>query len=136
MIAVVVLAGCATTRGAPPVRAALNEEFRIPAGQTAEVEELRVRFIRVTEDSRCPINARCIRAGAAKVEVELRARNAAAERVILSTPDEPKGATYGPYDVEVLDLQPGREIVPEGSAVPAPRFEVALRVRRRERPGD
>lgn len=69
MLAVLALAGCATTRGTPPVRAALNEEFRIAAGQTAQVEELRVRFIRVTEDSRCPINARCIRAGAAKVEL-------------------------------------------------------------------
>ena len=120
------LAACATTRGATQVKAPPGEEFRIRAGQTAQVEELRVRFLRVTEDSRCPINARCVRAGSAKVEVELRAPRTAARRAILTTPDEPRGASYGAYEIEVLELQPGREI-----GAPAPRFEAVLRVRRR-----
>ena len=124
--ALLLLAACATTRGATQVKAPLGEEFRVRTGQTAQVEDLRVRFLRVTEDSRCPINARCIRAGSAKVEVELRAPRTAARRAILTTPDEPRGATYGAYEIEVLELQPGREI-----GAPAPRFEAVLRVRRR-----
>jgi hypothetical protein len=122
--ALLLLAACATTRGATQVE--LGEEFRVRAGETAQVEDLRVRFVRVTEDSRCPINARCIRAGSAKIEVELRGPRTAAQRAILTTPDEPRGATYGPYEIEVLELQPGREI-----EAPAPRFEAVLRVRRR-----
>ncbi len=126
--AVLLLASCATRRGAPQVNAPLGEEFRIRAGETAQVgdEGLRVGFRRVTEDSRCPINARCIRAGSAKIEVELRAARTAARRAILTTPDEPRGAVYGPYEIEVLELHPGREI-----GAPTPRFEAVLRVRRR-----
>jgi hypothetical protein len=124
--ALLLLAACATTSGATQMKASVGEEFRVRAGQTAQVEDLRVRFVRVTEDSRCPINARCIRAGSAKIEVELRAPRTAAQRAVLTTPDEPRGATYGPYEIEVLELQPGREI-----EAPAPRFEAVLRVRRR-----
>ena len=126
--ALLLLASCATARGATQVRAPLGEEFRVRAGQTALVgdEGLRVGFRRVTEDSRCPINARCIRAGSARIEVELRAPRMAARRAILTTPDEPQGATYGPYEIEVLELQPGREI-----GAPAPRYEAVLRVRGR-----
>jgi hypothetical protein len=123
--AVLLVAGaCATTRAA--THAGLNEEFRIRTGETAQVEELRLRFVRVTEDSRCPINARCVRAGFAKVAVELRAPGTAAQQAFLQTPDTPTTATYGAYEVEVLDLQPGRD-----PGAPAPRFEAAFRVRRR-----
>ncbi len=119
-----VVGACATMRGG--TRAELNEEFRIRAGETAVVEGLRLRFLRVTEDSRCPINARCIRAGFAKVAVELRAGGTAPRQAVLQTPDTPTTATYGAYEVEVLDLQPGRE-----TNAPTPRFEAAFRVRRR-----
>lgn len=123
---VLLLAACATTRGATQVEASPGEKFRVRAGQTAQVADLRVRFLRVTEDSRCPINARCIRAGSANIEVEMGAPRTAAQRAILTTPDEPRGAAYGPYKIEVLELQPGR-----GIGAPAPRFEAVLRVRRK-----
>jgi hypothetical protein len=121
-----VLGACASTRGAPAVRAERGQEFRVRQGDVAQVESLRLRFVRVTEDSRCPINARCIRAGSAKVQVELRAPGMAAAEPVLETPDTPRGATFGPYEVEVTDLQPGRDL-----DAPAPRFEAAFRVRRR-----
>jgi hypothetical protein len=123
-----IVSACATTRGGTQVRAGLDEEFRLRTGQTALVGDdgLRVGFVRVTEDQRCPINARCIRAGFARVEVQLSAPRTAAQRAILSTPDEPKGASYGAYEVQVLDVQPGREI-----GKPVPRYEAVLRVRRR-----
>ena len=128
------LAACASAPKevtGPPVRAALEEEFRIGAREVAVVgsDGLRIRFIGVTEDSRCPINARCIRAGAAKVELELSAPGTRTVRAILSTPDDPRGASFGPYEVEALEVQPGREI-----GAPTPRYEAALRVRRRARP--
>jgi hypothetical protein len=124
--AVLLASACATSRGGTQVRSELNEEFRIRAGQSAQVDDLRLRFLRVTEDSRCPINARCVRAGSAKVAVELRAPGTAPEQAVLQTPDTPTNATYGPYEIEVLDLQPGRDV-----NAPPPRFEAAFRVRRR-----
>lgn len=123
--ALITLAACAGTRAAP-VQASLDQEFRLSAGQMARVDGLAVRFLRVTEDSRCPINARCVRAGSAKVQVELRAPGSAPESPILETPDNPRHASYGAYEVEVTDLQPGLEI-----GKPAPRYEAVFRVRRR-----
>ena len=127
-MAVALLSACATTRGAPERRANLDEEIRVSQGEWVRVgaDELDLRFVRVTEDSRCPINARCIRAGSAKIEVEMGAPGARTTRAILVTPDEPKGATYGAFDIAALELQPGREI-----GKPAPRFEAVLRVHRR-----
>ena len=123
-----IVSACATTPVGTQVRAGLDEEFRLRAGQAALVGDdgLRVGFVRVTEDQRCPINARCIRAGYARVEVQLSAPRTTAQRAILSTPDEPKGASYGAYEIDVLDVQPGREI-----GKPVPRYEAVLRVRRR-----
>ena len=131
MAAALALAACAPPVGGPPpavqVRGELDQEFRVREGEVAAVDSGRlwVRFVRVTEDSRCPINARCIRAGAAKLEVELRSPRDTAERVIVSTPDEPKGGSYRAYDVEALEIQPGREI-----GAPTPKYEAVLRVHR------
>ncbi|HYW08795.1 MAG TPA: hypothetical protein VE913_17670 [Longimicrobium sp.] len=111
--AMVVLSGCATVRAPqPPVRAALNETFMLPIDRAAEVgsDGLVLRFVRVINDSRCPVNARCIRAGSASVALELRAPGVAAGTVTVETPDQPKIADFGPYTVEILDIQPGREI--------------------------
>jgi hypothetical protein len=124
LAAALALSACATTRAG--TQAGLNEEFRIRTGEAAQVENLRLRFVRVTEDSRCPINARCVRAGFAKLAVELRAPGTAPQQAVLQTHDTPTTATYGAYEVEVLDLQPGRD-----ASAPAPRFEAAFRVTRR-----
>lgn len=122
--AVLLASACATAQGG--TQAELNQEFRIRMGETAQVEGLWLRFLRVAEDSRCPINARCVRAGFAKVAVELWAAGTAHRQAILQTPDTPTTATHGAYEVEVLDLQPGHD-----PSAPAPRFEAAFRVRRR-----
>lgn len=111
--ALAVLAGCASTPAPPPsVRAALDETFMLPIESAAEVgsDGLVLRFARVVDDSRCPINARCIRAGSARVALELRAPGLAPAAVTVETPDQPKSADFGPYTVEILDIQPGREI--------------------------
>ena len=44
-------------------------------GQAAPVGELRVRPLRVIEDSRCPINARCVWAGRMILNVAVRVGN-------------------------------------------------------------
>lgn len=111
--AMVALSGCATVRAPQPsVRAALDETFMLPIDRAAEVgsDGLVLRFARVVNDSRCPINARCIRAGSATVALELRAPGLEASTVTVETPDQPKSADFGPYTVEILDIQPGREI--------------------------
>ena len=68
VLAVLVMPGCATEeadRPQPAVQVALNEEFVLALGETAEVvgEDMHVTFAEVVSDSRCPEGAQCIEAG-------------------------------------------------------------------------
>jgi hypothetical protein len=49
-------------------------------GETATVGTLRIRPLSVVEDSRCPINARCIWAGRMILRAEIRSRGRAVTR--------------------------------------------------------
>jgi hypothetical protein len=49
------------------------------SGEIAGREGLRLRFVRVIEDSRCPTGVTCVWAGRARVELELRSADRAPE---------------------------------------------------------
>ncbi len=55
--------GCVT------VQSDKNNGTNVALGQTAYVDGPRIKVVKVLEDSRCPINARCMRAGTAKVQI-------------------------------------------------------------------
>lgn len=68
VLTVLVMPGCVveeSDRPQPTVQVALNEEFVLAMGETAEVvsEDMRVTFAEVVSDSRCPEGAQCIEAG-------------------------------------------------------------------------
>lgn len=50
------------------VTAALGAEFTLPSGKTAVIsaESLKIKFVEVTGDSRCPTGVECIQAGDVK----------------------------------------------------------------------
>jgi hypothetical protein len=102
-----------------------GEDFTLAEGQTALVREPRVavRFLEVTEDSRCPIEADCITAGNATVR--LRVSQEGFEPAILDLrTDEPLSReVYNYYAVELLGLDPARSIRVEN-----PDYVVHLRV--------
>lgn len=50
---------------------AMDEPFRLGVGETARVDGHAVRFVEVAEDSRCPQGVDCIRAGEARIRVEV-----------------------------------------------------------------
>lgn len=74
--AAVTLAACATPT--PPVANARITDAGI--GRTAIVNGLRIRPLAVVEDSRCPMNARCVWAGRIVVRVALSGRGRATTR--------------------------------------------------------
>jgi len=65
LLATFALAACATVPAAP-----LGPTAEL--GQVAAVGTLRVRPLHIVEDSRCPINARCIWAGRLILRAEIR----------------------------------------------------------------
>ena len=68
------LAGCGTAPAAKSQTVDLGAEVTLAPGATVSVKaaEMQVRFVSVTEDSRCPRDVTCIWAGEVKVQIEIR----------------------------------------------------------------
>ncbi len=62
--AALALSACATTRGAP-----LPDGGDVALGQRAYVDGPLVQPVEILEDSRCPMNARCVWAGRVRVKM-------------------------------------------------------------------
>jgi len=119
-------AACATMGGSPAQRAALDQDFQLARGASAAVDALTVRFTEVMEDSRCPVGVQCIRAGEAKVHLELRTASGQSDDVVLSTArTQQRYASLGAYDVHLVSLDP-----PRRTDVAHPRYVATLRVTR------
>ncbi len=83
------MAGCDGDRIAEPTTPTVRvgEEFTLAPGGTASVRDLgwRVTFDKVSEDSRCPIDAVCVWEGDAVTEVAVVPGTASPEKVQLHT---------------------------------------------------
>jgi hypothetical protein len=65
LITLLSLSACVTTAG---TEAPLPDGTNVPLGRAAYVDGPIIRPVKVIEDSRCPMNARCIWAGTVKIE--------------------------------------------------------------------
>jgi hypothetical protein len=110
-------AGCAG-HSIGPTRTPLGQPFELRTGSSAAVEGgLNVTFERVPADSRCPMDALCVRAGEALVALTVSqdGRNAAARELRI----DPAGSetSYRGYSIKLLALAPyprsDRQILPE-----------------------
>lgn len=73
-------------------------------GQTASVGGLTIRPVRVVEDSRCPVNARCVWAGRMILHAEVRDRTGrAAYDLTLGEP-----VTHRAGQLALVAAEPGR----------------------------
>jgi hypothetical protein len=96
------IAACSSNPAAP-----VNEEFRIDIGETVDVDgtSLAITFVKVNNDSRCPMNAICVWEGNAQIQLAVR-DNGAAVPLVLNTTQEPRQIVAGSYRIELLSLQP------------------------------
>ena len=98
-------------------------DFNLAVGKSATISgtDYRIKFNRVTEDSRCPVDVQCVWAGDAKIELTV-ARNSAPDdtRVISLTPPNSE-ATVGNVKIRFVSLAP----TPRQSEPPASRPYVA-----------
>jgi hypothetical protein len=86
----------------------LNERFTLAPGATASIDGSRVRleFVGVTGDSRCPGDAICITGGDAIVQVRASGEGASTT-LDLHTGDSSRAtAAYGGFRVSLVELQP------------------------------
>ena len=91
------------------ITASLGQAFDIKVGQEASIssQQLTLKFLSVSEDSRCPQGASCIWEGNGKVNIELTPADQTSYVVELNTAMSLESeATYLSYRISLLDLQP------------------------------
>lgn len=84
------------------------QSIKVTLGQSkmADRGKVSVRFISVVEDSRCPMNARCVWAGNAKIKVAVSVGRRRAETVELNSTMQPQTVTVQGYRLTLQDLNP------------------------------
>ncbi len=80
--------------------------LRVGQSKTADHGRVSVKFISVVEDSRCPMNARCVWAGNARIKVAVSVGRRRAETVELNSTTKPQTVTIHGYRLSLQDLNP------------------------------
>jgi hypothetical protein len=87
-----------------------GESFTLAVGETATLEAVRtsVRFLVVSEDSRCPSRAQCVWAGDGAVVLEIAPLDGdAAEHMLHTNPESgPSAMVLAGYELTLLGLDP------------------------------
>jgi len=85
-----------------------SEVVTVKGGQqkTASRSKLKIRFVEVTEDSRCPPGTQCIWAGNAKIRLEVITKGGGKKMVEANTSTGPKGDQFDGWAIELVTLSP------------------------------
>jgi hypothetical protein len=113
MAAVIALVSGSTCHKAD-TKAALDEPIRLRKGQWVSFTHglpLEIAFLRVVQDSRCPRNVQCIRAGDAVVQFAAKSAEGGMSTFLAQLPegaptDSIAWADWSDYRVRVLELEP------------------------------
>lgn len=88
------------------VKARLDSPFRLKMNQTGfiESENIKIIFLKVTEDSRCPIGVRCVWAGQASILVAIYKNDANLGDFNLT--ESKNEVNFSDYSIKLLKLEP------------------------------
>lgn len=84
------------------------ETVKVMVGKTkvTNAGKVTIKFLSVEEDSRCPINARCVWAGNARVKLAVSVGKAAARTIELNSGVEPRSIKADGYVFKFVELTP------------------------------
>jgi hypothetical protein len=88
------------TIAGPVVPVRQGEEWKVRG------EDLRITFLAVEEDSRCPEGVHCIHAGNARVRVMARNSKGACAEFVINSDVAPKEQGFGKYKIRMAGLWP------------------------------
>lgn len=121
------LPGCHGDPGTDPSlnRAELPRKITLPVGRSAIVGRVKIRFVAVRDDYRCPIDVVCAWSGNAELEFAVgpAAGQGPEQQLLLNTDVEPQSGTVLGIRVTVVALTP-----PRHSTRPPRDYRVELRV--------
>jgi hypothetical protein len=88
--------------------ARLGREFRLRARHqvTLKGESLRINFVEVKEDSRCPADVKCVWAGNAAVRLNVSIRGRGSKSLTLNTTGNSPPFDYRGYKIRLVQLSP------------------------------
>ena len=69
-------------------------------------DKLKIKFVAVTEDSRCPAGVSCIWAGNAKVQIKITNRKGKSQTFELNTNLAPQTVKFEGYEIKIAELTP------------------------------
>ena len=114
-----VLLGCSSVAddgGAKDV-GPLQVELRVGEETTLPDSKIKIKFLSVDNDSRCPQGVNCVWAGSVGVSLLLAAPGEEGERVKLNTAVEPQTVSYKGHSFKIESVNPprveGKNIKPE-----------------------
>ena len=86
----------------------LNEEFNLKVGEQVVIkgEDLKIKFVSVPEDTRCPLNLRCFWSGNAKVVLKIQKDTNTPDTDSLNTHIEPHESEFLNYQIILKNLEP------------------------------
>src|SRR5262245_55411891 len=101
-----------------------DQAFTIAAGETVVVdgENLSIRFVRVTEDSRCPVDVQCVWAGNGQVEISTRIGDRR-DTFKLNTMENGNSYVVPPFRIRLTLLTPAPH---SGQPIPAASYRAQL----------
>ena len=79
---------------------------RVGQQKTAPASRIAVKFVAVTEDSRCPQGVNCIWAGVATIKIQLRKNGKPAREFELNTNQLDKSITFEGHEIKLFALTP------------------------------
>jgi len=88
--------------------APLNQQFTLPRGEAISIEgtSVRLQFVEVSGDSRCPADVFCVWAGDATVQVRALDTGAAVDYSLHTGDSSRAAATHRQLRIELLQLAP------------------------------
>ena len=91
-----------------PTPQPVGEAFDLAAGRAASLDggSLTLRFERVSEDSRCPVDVQCIQAGDAVVVLAVNAAGSASTVELHTSVKAQSSAKVGAYVIHLVSLAP------------------------------
>jgi hypothetical protein len=118
------LAGCDRNEITGPT-APLNTNFTLAPGDSITVDAIGVRFLRVLNDFRCPLNAICVTAGDAVFTIAVSTTSDGREYEMRA--NTLQSVTHGGYTIQLVELMP-YPMAP--NQIPLTNYRATLRVTR------
>ncbi|MBP6911626.1 MAG: hypothetical protein KBB88_00270 [Candidatus Pacebacteria bacterium] len=111
-----------TNTGNDSDRVMAPQDIALAVGETKEALELSVRLNKVTNDSRCPVDANCFWAGA--VETSITVTNHEESKTILYSSDSKPYEVFG-YRLSIVSISPETKA---GITIPTSSYEVIFHI--------